>query len=198
MCGGTNTTKSVTLSGLPDVAQNFELRTVGNTGTVAIHGYRATRNAGPGIIVDKCGNASATSNNLVTFKEQLANYQGTQPDIIMLDIGTNNASVQSTTVQYQLDLVALIDAYRAVWPTVGIILVAPPLCTGIKQSALIDYRDVIYETALSKGCEFYSNFDDWADFATMSALGAFLPDGIHQSVIGATYLTRRILQLMGL
>lgn len=200
VCTGSNTIKSATFTGIPDVLGRLEIRTANNPAgaVMPIHGFRTGRSAAPGMIVDKCGNAGATSNNLVMFKDQLVNYQGTQPDIIMLDIGTNNASVQQNTVQYQQDLAVLIDAYRAVWPTVGIILIAPPLCTGAKQSPLIDYRDVIYEMALSKNCEFYSNFDDWADFATMNALGAFLADGIHQSVLGAIYLARRILQLLGL
>lgn len=200
VCTGSNTFKSKTFTGIPDVLGRLELRTANNPAgaVMPIHGFRTGRSAVPGMIVDKCGNASATSNNLVLFKDQLANYQGMQPDIIIQALGTNNASVQSTTVPFLQDDIAMIDAYRAQWPNVGIILIAPPLCNGIKQSPLIDYRDVIYEIALSKNCEFYSNFDDWADFATMSALGAFLADGIHQSTVGATYLTRRILQLLGL
>jgi lysophospholipase L1-like esterase len=199
--GGTNTFKSFTFTGQPDQLRNYEVNTANNTGAVVIHGYRATRNSAAGVIVDKCGNAGATSDNLTLFSGQLVNYQAMQPDLIVVALGTNNASVKSTTKLFESDVPALIDSWRALWPNVGIVLIAEPLCTevnGAKQSPLIDYRDAAYEIALSKSCEFYSMFDDWADFTTMSGLGMFLADGIHPSVPGSAFATRRINQLMGL
>lgn len=196
--GGTNTFKSYTFTGQPDQLRNYEVNTANNAGTVVIHGYRATRNSAAGIIVDKCGNAGATSDNLTLFSGQIANYQAMQPDLIVVALGTNNASVKSTTLQFESDIPALIDAYRALWPTVGIVLIAEPLCTGAKQSPLIDYRDAAYEIALAKNCEFYSMFDDWADFSTMDALGMFLGDGIHPSDAGSAFTSRRLTQLLGL
>lgn len=95
------------------------------------------------------------------------------------------------------DVSALIDNWRALWPNVGIVLIAQPLCGGVKLSPVGEYR-APYEIAPEKNCEFFSIFDDWGLFAIMKALGMFLPDDIHPSVAGAIMTSIRLTRKMGL
>ncbi|WP_312686204.1 SGNH/GDSL hydrolase family protein, partial [Brevundimonas nasdae] len=178
-------------------AHTIEVRTPGNTGTVAIHGF-VPRRGGSGAVLHKAGNAGAISDNLYVVRDEAAKYlPALAPDIIVLALTTNDSSVKYETSDFRAHVAALIDTWRAALPDVGIVLVCPARVIGPKNSRLIDYRDALYDIAMAKNCEFYSLYDDWADTVTMHAAGMF-DDDVHPSAAGSDFIARRLFQLMGI
>lgn len=186
VCGNTNTTMSVKLTGLADNTPRIvEVRTtVANTGTVWIHGLYFTREAVSGGILNKCGNAGAIAANIAMISPQIGYYAAKiNPSVIGIILSVNDSRTNVTIADFKTHITTIVAAYRAAVPDVGIILIAPPQVNGTFTVPQVQFRNAMAQLATTLNCEFYSLYDEWGTFAEMNALGQFL-DNVHPSVAG--------------
>lgn len=185
-CTNTDTTKSVKITGMANIARTIEVRTTAaNTGTVQIHGLYFTRDSVSGAILNKCGNAGSIAQNLAVFSNKIGYYATKMdPDVVVIILGTNDYRVGITVADFERHLTTLINAYRTAVPNVGIILFAPAQTNGVATIPLVNFRNSMARLSASLGCEFYSLYDEFGTWAQMNALGAF-DDDFHLSTSGS-------------
>ena len=194
VCGNTDTTKSVQLTGLADNTPRIvEVRTtVANTGTVRFHGLYFTRSAASGAIFNKCGNSGAIAQNIAVYANQIGYYAAKlDPDVVIIILGTNDYRTGVTIADYETHLSTIIDAYRAAVPSVGVILLAPAKTNGVATLPLSSFRDAMSRVAANKSCEFYSLYDEFGSYTDMNALGMFA-DSFHLNNAGAAFNAGRL------
>jgi len=193
VCEDTDTTKSVKLTGLADNTPRIvEVRTIGNTGTVRLHGLYFTRSAVAGAILNKSGNSGAVAQNIAVCSSQIPYYAAKlDPDVVIIILGTNDYRTGVTISDYETHLGTVIDAYRSAVPTAAFILLAPAKTDGVATLPLGSFRDAMSRVAANKGCEFYSLYDEFGTYAQMNALGMFA-DSFHLNNAGAAFNAGRL------
>jgi lysophospholipase L1-like esterase len=196
VCGNTDTTMSVKLTGMADnTPRTIEVRTIGNTGTVRVHGLYFTRSAVSGAVLSKCGNSGAIAQNLAVYASQIGYYAAKMnPSLLGIILSTNDYRVGVTIADFKAHITTLVNAYRAAVPDMGIILIAPARTDGVATVPLVQFRDALSQLAVSLGCEFYSLYDEFGTWAQMNALGGF-NDGFHPSNSGAALSAGRLATL---
>ncbi|MCZ0885544.1 SGNH/GDSL hydrolase family protein [Raoultella ornithinolytica] len=188
VCGNTGATKSVLLTGMTDEVRTIYVKTDGNAGRVAIHGFYLWRSGVAGCVMSKAGNAGILADQFLLFSDKIAEYLSTmQPDVIAIVIGNNDYRNSYGTQVFRTALQTYMAACRAVLPDVGFILIAPPRTNGIALTPLVDFRDVMYDLSQSLNCEFFSIYDLFDTWAEMNGLGCFL-DNLHPNAVGGNLI----------
>ena len=72
VCGNTGTTKSVLLTGMADEVRTIYIKTDGNTGRVAIHGFYLWRSGVAGCVMSKAGNSGILADQFLLFSDKIA------------------------------------------------------------------------------------------------------------------------------
>lgn len=193
VCGNTDTTMSVKLTAMADnTPRTIEIRTIGNTGTVRIHGLYFTRSTASGAVLNKCGNSGAIAQNLAVYADHIGYYAAKMnPSLLGIILSTNDHRVGVTIADFKAHITTLVNAYRAAVPDIGIILIAPAQTNGVATVPLVQFRDALSQLAVSLGCEFYSMYDEFGTWAQMNALGGF-NDNFHPSNSGAAFGAGRL------
>ena len=196
----TGTIKSVTISGATAETSIFEVKRT--SGTVFIYGFYAAGTAQTGVVVDACGNSGSTSTNLLNMTTEFGYehaFNALDPDLILFTLGTNDASVTSGVKTFKDNVNALIDNFRRLSPTVSIVLIAPPRTNqeSSNRTPLSVFRDVLYEIALNKQCEFLNLHDEWQSYSRMNALNLF-SDAVHPNLAGGTYIAELLTKKLGI
>lgn len=75
VCGNTGATKSVLLTGMADEARTIYVKTDGNTGRVAIHGFYLLRAGVAGCVMSKAGNSGILADQFLLFSDKISEYQ---------------------------------------------------------------------------------------------------------------------------
>lgn len=188
VCGNTGTTKSVLLTGMTDEVRTVYIKTDGNTGRVAIHGFYFWRSGVAGYVMSKAGNSGILADQFLLFSDKIAEYLSTmQPDVICIVIGNNDYRISKSTAKFRTALQTYMAACRAVLPDVGFILMAPPRTNGTAVTPLVDFRDVMYDLSQTLNCEFFSIYDLFDAWTEMNGLGCFL-DNMHPSTVGGNMI----------
>lgn len=160
VCGNTGATKSVLLTGMADEARTIYVKTDGNTGRVAIHGFYLWRAGVAGCVMSKAGNSGILADQFLLFSDKISEYLSTmQPDVICIVIGNNDYRNSDGTQVFKTALQTYIAACRAVLPDVGFILMAPPRTNGTAVTPLVDFRDVMHDLSQTLNVEFFSIYD---------------------------------------
>ncbi|HIF6269525.1 TPA: SGNH/GDSL hydrolase family protein [Raoultella ornithinolytica] len=188
VCGNSGTTKSVLLTGMPDEVRTIYVKTDGNAGRVAIHGFYLWRAGVAGCVVSKAGNSGILADQFLLFSDKIAEYLSTaRPDVIAIVIGNNDYRNSYGTQVFKTALQTYMAACRAVLPDVGFILMAPPRTNGVALTPIVDFRDVMYDLSQSLNCEFFSIYDLFDTWAEMNSLGCFL-DNLHPNAVGGNLI----------
>lgn len=185
VCGNTGTTKSVLLTGMADEARTIYVKTDGNTGRVAIHGFYLWRAGVAGCVMSKSGNSGILADQFLLFSDKISEYLSTmQPDVICIVIGNNDYRNSDGTQVFKTALQTYIAACRVVLPDVGFILMAPPRTNGTAVTPLVDFRDVMHDLSQTLNVEFFSIYDLFDTWTEMNSLGCFL-DNLHPNATGS-------------
>lgn len=185
VCGNTGATKSVLLTGMADEVRTIYVKTDGNTGRVAIHGFYLWRAGVAGCVMSKAGNSGILADQFLLFSDKISEYLSTmQPDVITIVIGNNDYRNSDGTQVFKTALQTYITACRAVLPDVGFILMAPPRTNGTAVTPLVDFRDVMYDISQTLNVEFFSIYDLFDTWTEMNSLGCFL-DNLHPNATGS-------------
>lgn len=185
VCGNTGATKSVLLTGMADEVRTIYVKTYGNTGRVAIHGFYLWRSGVAGCVMSKAGNSGILADQFLLFSDKISEYLSTmQPDVITIVIGNNDYRNSDGTQVFKTALQTYITACRAVLPDVGFILMAPPRTNGTAVTPLVDFRDVMHDISQTLNVEFFSIYDLFDTWAEMNSLGCFL-DNLHPNATGS-------------
>ncbi|MGM5619231.1 SGNH/GDSL hydrolase family protein [Klebsiella sp. K5-308] len=185
VCGNTGATKSVLLTGMADEARTIYVKTDGNTGRVAIHGFYLWRAGVAGCVMSKAGNSGILADQFLLFSDKISEYLSTmQPDVICIVIGNNDYRNSDGTQVFKTALQTYIAACRAVLPDVGFILMAPPHTNGTAVTPLVDFRDVMHDISQTLNVEFFSIYDLFDTWTEMNSLGCFL-DNLHPNATGS-------------
>ncbi|GKI78103.1 SGNH/GDSL hydrolase family protein [Klebsiella variicola] len=188
VCGNSGMTKSVLLTGMPDEVRTIYVKTDGNAGRVAIHGFYLWRAGVAGCVVSKAGNSGILADQFLLFSDKIAEYLSTaRPDVIAIVIGNNDYRNSYGTQVFKTALQTYMVACRAVLPDVGFILIAPPRTNGVALTPIVDFRDVMYDLSQSLNCEFFSIYDLFDTWAEMNSLGCFL-DNLHPNAVGGNLI----------
>ncbi|HBQ2757269.1 TPA: SGNH/GDSL hydrolase family protein, partial [Klebsiella pneumoniae] len=188
VCGNTGATKSVLLTGMTDEVRTIYVKTDGNAGRVAIHGFYLWRSGVAGCVMSKAGNAGILADQFLLFSDKIAEYLSTmQPDVICIVIGNNDYRISESTATFRTALQKYMAACRAVLPDVGFILMAPPRTNGTAATPLVDFRDVMYDLSQTLNVEFFSIYDLFDTWAEMNGLGCFL-DNLHPNAVGGNLI----------
>lgn len=185
VCGNTGATKSVLLTGMADEARTIYVKTDGNTGRVAIHGFYLWRAGVAGCVMSKAGNSGILADQFLLFSDKISEYLSTmQPDVICIVIGNNDYRNSDGTQVFKTALQTYIAACRTVLPDVGFILMAPPRTNGTAVTPLVDFRDVMHDISQTLNVEFFSIYDLFDTWPEMNSLGCFL-DNLHPNATGS-------------
>ncbi|EPS4613452.1 SGNH/GDSL hydrolase family protein [Klebsiella michiganensis] len=185
VCGNTGATKSVLLTGMADEARTIYVKTDGNTGRVAIHGFYLWRAGVAGCVMSKAGNSGILADQFLLFSDKISEYLSTmQPDVICIVIGNNDYRNSDGTQVFKTALQTYIAACRTVLPDVGFILMAPPRTNGTAVTPLVDFRDVMHDLSQTLNVEFFSIYDLFDTWTEMNSLGCFL-DNLHPNATGS-------------
>ena len=185
VCGNTGATKSVLLTGMADEARTIYVKTDGNTGRVAIHGFYLWRAGVAGCVMSKAGNSGILADQFLLFSDKISEYLSTmQPDVICIVIGNNDYRNSDGTQVFKTALQTYIAACRAVLPDVGFILMAPPRTNGTAVTPLVNFRDVMHDLSQTLNVEFFSIYDLFDTWTEMNSLGCFL-DNLHPNATGS-------------
>ncbi len=185
VCGNTGATKSVLLTGMADEVRTIYIKTDGNMGRVAIHGFYLWRSGVAGCVMSKAGNSGILADQFLLFSDKIAEYLSTmQPDVIAIVIGNNDYRISESTATFRTALQTYMAACRAVLPDVGFILMAPPRTNGTAITPIVDFRDVMYDLSQTLNVEFFSIYDLFDSWAEMNSLGCFL-DNLHPNATGS-------------
>ncbi|MGQ9230370.1 SGNH/GDSL hydrolase family protein, partial [Klebsiella pneumoniae] len=188
VCGNTGATKSVLLTGMTDEVRTIYVKTDGNTGRVAIHGFYLWRSGVAGCVMSKAGNSGILADQFLLFSDKIAEYLSTmQPDVICIVIGNNDYRISKSTAKFRTALQTYMAACRAVLPDVGFILMAPPRTNGTAVTPLVDFRDVMYDLSQTLNCEFFSIYDLFDTWTEMNGLGCFI-DNLHPNTVGGNMI----------
>ncbi len=188
VCGNTGATKSVLLTGMADEVRTIYVKTDGNAGRVAIHGFYLWRSGVAGCVMSKAGNSGILADQFLLFSDKIAEYLSTmQPDVICIVLGNNDYRISTGTQTFRTALQTYMAACRAVLPDVGFILMAPPRTNGTAVTPLVDFRDVMYDLSQTLNCEFFSIYDLFDTWTEMNGLGCFL-DNMHPSTVGGNMI----------
>lgn len=185
VCGNTGATKSVLLTGMADEARTIYVKTDGNTGRVAIHGFYLWRAGVAGCVMSKAGNSGILADQFLLFSDKISEYLSTmQPDVICIVIGNNDYRNSDGTQVFKTALQTYIAACRTVLPDVGFILMAPPRTNGTAVTPLVNFRDVMHDISQTLNVEFFSIYDLFDTWTEMNSLGCFL-DNLHPNATGS-------------
>ncbi|CAM7138082.1 SGNH/GDSL hydrolase family protein [Klebsiella michiganensis] len=185
VCGNTGATKSLLLTGMADEVRTIYVKTDGNTGRVAIHGFYLWRSGVAGCVMSKAGNSGILADQFLLFSDKISEYLSTmQPDVITIVIGNNDYRNSDGTQVFKTALQTYIAACRAVLPDVGFILMAPPRTNGTAVTPLVDFRDVMHDISQTLNVEFFSIYDLFDTWTEMNSLGCFL-DNLHPNATGS-------------
>ncbi|HBY1005081.1 TPA: SGNH/GDSL hydrolase family protein [Klebsiella pneumoniae] len=188
ICGNSGTTKSVLLTGMPDEVRTIYLKTDGNAGRVAIHGFYLWRSGVAGCVMSKAGNAGILADQFLLFTDKIAEYLSTmQPDVICIVIGNNDYRISESTATFRTALQTYMASCRSVLPDVGFILMAPPRTNGTAVTPLVDFRDVMFDLSQTLNVEFFSIYDLFDTWTEMNSLGCFV-DNLHPSATGSNLI----------
>lgn len=198
VCGDTDEKAAVVIPSLTDADHTLSIDLTGNTGTVSIHGFTATRNVG-GVELYKLGNAAIRSDHINNYYGQIGpglEAAGIELDAMIVLLGTNdyqNSGSPPSTYTTALDRLGA--QIRSSSADVGMIYVAPADTNGTAITALTAYRDALYNLCVTAGYEFYNMHDLWGTWPVYDALGLWTDD-LHVNSYGATTfvddITRRM------
>jgi hypothetical protein len=180
---GTEGTGIITISGLSNTTHTIVLTVV--SGTVELYGIVADVNE-VGARFYKAGNDGSTSGNWATSALTTTWRQGIadiDPDLVIIQLGSNDVFYDSTTTAYSTRLRSLIGSIRAAVSEVDIMIVACADHGGKTTDDSGEFATVAKQVAVDSACTFLSLFDLHKDAAQNITDGIY-SDNVHWTGLG--------------
>ncbi|MEN2979995.1 SGNH/GDSL hydrolase family protein [Tistrella bauzanensis] len=162
--------------------------TLGNAGTVELHGFYAA--GGAGMEVSKAGNGGSTASDFQSCWGAVAAAQiaAIEPEIVIYSIGTNDRSAGDPGADFEASVRAWIAAVHAAVPRCCVILVPPPRNGESASPELSVYRDAMAAIAADTNhVEFINAHDLIDDYPAAAAAGLWYDSRHPSSVAGHIY-----------
>ncbi len=189
---------STSIPGLTSGLDTVTITTAGNTGVVCLHGFLFETETATGCMMHKCGNGGTWGAQHTNFITPRIKYfaQKLNPDFIVVNLGTNDFLQKRTTDTYITALNGIIDAWRAMLPEVGIILVSPPVPNAAGTTPMVDFRNAMRNVARDKSVEWYDLYGDMPKvWAVGNAMG-WWKDDYHPNDVGAAQIVNTLFELL--
>lgn len=182
--------EKIVIDGLADAAHVLDIDTAGNSSSVTLYGFYATREAS-GYEILKCGRGGLRGGYAVKMLPYITEYAAElEADLLIISLGTND--YRAGDVQGYIDgLTGMIAKHRAGRPDIGIIVIAPPDSNGVAAVPLTTIRAHGQQIANSLGCEFADIHSIFPIFSKSNSLGLWMDD-LHLNAYGADMLCRHI------
>jgi len=149
---------------------------------------------GWGIAADVINAGVGGETSDATLRRLLAALAKDPPDLVVWQVGTNDAVVGLDPEAFRANLIAGIDAARA--RRVPIVLVDPQFYFGIKSPARFErYVSIIAEVGAAKRAPVFSRFammKAWAAKSASTLTAALSPDGFHMDDQGYACFARAL------
>lgn len=190
---GTGNKSKTEIIGLSAGLHSIDIDTSTNTDVVAVYGFYVKNWDRKGIELHKCGHAGARgvqylnkiSPNIPYFAQEI------NPDVVMIILGTNDyRNATSNIVNYIAGINSIVMAFRAAYPTIGFVFIAPPDTDGVPASTATPLASFIKAAriyAVANNIEFVDLHAMMSDWATENSLGMFVDD-LHMNDAGAAGL----------
>jgi len=187
----------VNITGLSDASHTVDIDLTGNTGTVVIYGYRATRTAA-GIEFNQLGNGGIEGEQwLPVLPYQPDYWTDLALDVLIVILGTNDyrSSRYNVLVNYAAAIEGLVEGARDAVSDVGVILWAPADTNGSPQRPLTDFVEEMYRLSGEDelDCEFFNHNKLFGTWAEGDALGLF-SNNLHPSALGAYVASKELVR----
>lgn len=169
---GSGEYRSTSIPGLTSGLDTVTITTTGNTGVVCLHGFIFESELNSGCMIHKCGNGGTWAGQHESFITPRVKYFALKlnPDFIVVNLGTNDYLQDRTTSTYISALNGIIDAWRAILPDVGIILVSPPVPNANGKTPMVDFRNAMRNVARDKNVEWYDLYGDMPKIGRLAML----------------------------
>ncbi|MEN4198916.1 GDSL-type esterase/lipase family protein [Serratia marcescens] len=195
---GSGEYRSTSIPGLTSGLDTVTITTTGNTGVVCLHGFIFESELNSGCMIHKCGNGGTWAGQHESFITPRVKYfaQKLNPDFIVVNLGTNDFLQDRTTATYITALNGIIDAWRAMLPEVGIILISPPVPNATGTTPMVDFRNAMRNVARDKNVEWYDLYGDMPkNWAVGNAMG-WWKDSYHPNDVGAEQIVNTLFELL--
>lgn len=181
----------VEISGLSDASHTFEIDLTGNTGTVVLYGYIASRSA-PGVEVHKLGNAAIDGAQILDYMDYVAPYfEELELDAMVVILGTNDYRRSKPFSTFTDCVTGLIENARAAVPDCGVILWGVADSDGTVVRPITDYVTEMHRLSSELGCEFFNHHKMFGTFAEADALGMW-NDSLHLNDDGGYVVSKEL------
>lgn len=182
--------EKIVIDGLSDAAHVLDIDTAGNSSSVTLYGFYATREAS-GYEILKCGRGGLRGGYAVKILPYIADYAADlEADLLIISLGTNDYRAGDVD-GYIEGLTGMINKHREGRPDVGIVIIAPPDSNGVAAVPLTTIRGHGQQIASDMGCEFADIHSIFPVYAKSNALGLWADD-LHLNASGADILCRHI------
>ncbi|PZU84959.1 MAG: peptidoglycan-binding protein [Chryseobacterium sp.] len=123
---GTGTyTRDETVFNFPKLTKQFVLRTDAAKGNV-LYGFQFLNSqAKKGVVLNSVGINGATYTDYLKYPVQVKELKNTNPDLLIVSLGTNEALSAISKENFQASIKNLIDAFRSSNPNLPVLLIAP-------------------------------------------------------------------------
>lgn len=189
--GGTGTYKSAAITVLTSGLDTMDIVA---TGQVCLHGFRLWRAGANGPMLFKCGNGGTWGGQHTEFITPQAKYfaDSIRPDIIVLNLGTNDFLQSRSTETYRTALVGIIREWRRLLPNVCFLLISPPTPNAPGNTPMVSFRNTMRDVVTEEGVEWYDLYGDSpATWDEGNALG-WWKDKYHPNDVGATQIANTV------
>lgn len=175
--------EKIIIDGLPDVAHVLDIDTAGNTSSVTLYGFYATRDVS-GYEILKCGRGGLRGGYALKYMDVVPQYAADlEADLLIINLGTNDYR-SGDWEGYVKGLTSIIAKHREGRPDVGVIIVCPPDSNGVAAVPLTLIREKGYQVSRDSNCEFADVHSIFPKFVKSNALKLW-DDDLHVSNPGS-------------
>ena len=184
--GGTNSYKSANITILTSGSDKLEVST---TGTVCIHGFDFWKSE-DGPIIYKCGCGGSWAGQHIEYMvPRVKDFaQAIKPDLVIINLGTNDYIQNRPTTTYRQALSETISAWRKELPNACFMMISPPACNTAERTPMIDYRNTMKNVAEVSLVEWYDLFGDSPKSWVEGSAAGWWKDNYHPSDAGANQI----------
>ncbi|MDR2204761.1 MAG: GDSL-type esterase/lipase family protein [Flavobacteriaceae bacterium] len=172
----------------PKFTQRFLMKTNASKGNI-FYGFQFLKNSTNGVVFNSIGINGATYSDFLKYPLQIKELADTNPDLLMISLGTNESLSSITKDEFQKNVENLIESFRNYNPNLPILLVSPTdnnqkpekvkeIVSWIREVAILNHAAFLnqYEATGGKGY-----FRKSLNKKTANADGVhFLKDGYEQ------------------
>ena len=142
----------------PDLTRHFIMRTNSSKGN-ELYGFQFLNSRiKNGVVLNSVGINGATYADYMKYPIQIKQLKSTNPDLLIISLGTNEALSAITKDNFQNNIKNLIDVFRDSHPGLPILLIAPT-DNNLKPDKTQQIVSWIREAALQNSASFFDQYE---------------------------------------